>query len=577
VAKMFKNFKAQLALVATVALVSPAMGADLPTTKAPVAPPAVFTWTGLYVGMNAGYTFAASDPINLSSVNLYDNTLLNFGNASALGATGTVKARLDGFFFGGQIGYNWQFADRFIAGLEADIQGAGVRGGNGQLSVWPAGPGFAATSFKVNRQLEYLGTVRARLGYAVTPTIMAYVTGGFAYGGANMSGAVSQSLRPSLLTSDTVRGDHYDILTGWTAGAGAEMALSRNLSAKLEYLYYDLGELWLANPSLAHHNPLFNTTPIADATSAHTRFAGHLVRAGLNYRFDASVPETSGSAATPLFASPQFASVERPKYEGWRWLVMPYVWVINMNGTMTLRDQTLGTDATFIDALTRSSAFPLAFMGRVETSNGPFFAYGDLAWARIRFAGSTLSLRSPIADLAVAANVDARLRTTVAIGEAGFGYELARFKLMSAPASFTAFDAYAGLRYVNFGLNLNANVTAAASWPLFGVDRFGARSVLGSGALWWMDPVIGLRMRHSFAPGSQFEARADIGGFGAGSKFSWQFYGAYNYDFQVSGMNLTGLVGYRALGVNFAKYVDGRENGINAVIHGPVMGVGMKF
>lgn len=572
------QYKAQLFLAAGVALASPVFAADLPAKKAPpaAAPPA-FTWTGLYVGMNAGYTFAASDPINLSTANLVDNTLLNFGPASALGATGAVRARLDGFFFGGQLGYNWQFSERLIAGLEADIQGAGVRGGNGQVSVWPAPAGFAATSFKANRQLENIGTVRARLGYAVTPTIMAYVTGGFAYGGASLSNVVSQALRPSLLTTDSAKGDHYDILTGWTVGAGAEMALGRNLSAKLEYLYYDLGQLWLVNPPLAQQNALFGATPIIDVTSSHTRIAGHVVRTGLNYRFDATIPETYGSAATPLLASPQFAAVERPKFEGWRWLAMPYVWVINMNGGMTLGDQPVAADVTFIDALTRSAAFPLAFMGRIETSNGPFFAYGDIAWARMRFAGSTLSVRSPLVDFAVAASVSGRLRQTVAVGEAGFGYELARFKLMSAPASFTAFDAYTGLRYVNIGLNLDGDVNLAANSSLLGIQQIGTRSVLGTGALWWIDPVIGLRMRHSFAPGNQFEARADIGGFGAGSKFSWQFYGGYSYDFQFNGMNLTGLIGYRSLGMDFSKWVDGRENGINAVMHGPVTGVGMKF
>ncbi len=576
---MFPSYKTRVFCFALAALAgaSPAGAADLPSRKAPVSPPPVFTWTGLYIGLNTGYTWTGSDPINVSSVNLVDNTFANFGPASMAGATGTVKARLDGFFFGGQAGYNWQFAERFVAGLEADIQGAGVRGGNGQISAYPAGPlSFAATSFKLNRQLENFGTVRARFGYAVTPTILAYVTGGFAYGGANLSGAIAQSLRPSLFTSNTVRGDRYDMLTGWTIGAGAEMALNRNVSAKLEYLYYDLGQLWLANPSLAHQGPL-GLTSLVDATSAHARYNGHILRAGLNYRFDATMPETSGSAATPLFASPRFAAIERPKYGDWKLLIMPYMWAINQNGTLSLQNQTVGSDATFIDAVTKSSSFPLAFMGRAEAFNGPFFAYGDLAWARIRFAGSTLSLRSPIADLAVAASVSGHMRMTVGIGEAGFGYELARWKLMSAPESFTAIDAYTGVRYVNIGLNLTANVIGAANWPLLGIQAIGGKSVLGSGALWWIDPVIGLRMRHSFAPGSGFEMRGDIGGFGAGSKFSWQYYGGYTHDFEFNGMKFTGLVGYRALGLNFAKWVDGRENGINAVIHGPVTGVGMKF
>lgn len=576
---MLKDLKTRALFAAALALAAaaPAEAADLPSTKGPIAPPPVFTWTGFYVGFNTGYAWTASDPINISTLNLVDTSIQGFGPVSALGATGTVRARLDGFFFGGQAGYNWQFSERLIAGLEADVQGAGVRGGNGQVSIFQAPIGFAATSFKLNRQLEYLGTVRGRLGYAVTPTIMAYVTGGLAYGGANLSGAVSQSLRPSLLQSDTVRGDRYDNLVGWTIGAGSEMALGRNLSAKLEYLYYDLGELTLGNPSLAFTNILTGAQPVVDATTVKARYNGHILRLGMNYRFDASIPETSGSAATPLFASPQFAPVERPTYNGWRFLVMPYVWAINQNGTLTMRDKPLGADATFIDAVTTSAAFPLAFMGRAEASNGPFFAYADMAWARMRFAGSTLSLRSPIADLSVAANVAGRLRMTIAIGEAGFGYELARWKLMSAPASFTAIDGYLGLRYANIAANLNVNAFGFANAPLFGIQEAAATSVLGTGALWWIDPVVGLRMRHSFAPGSQLEMRGDIGGFGAGSKFSWQFFGGYSADFEYGGMKLTGLLGYRALGVDYSKWVDGRENGINAVIHGPVTGFGLKF
>ncbi|WP_442755182.1 outer membrane protein [Methylocystis sp. JAN1] len=558
------------------AAVSPAGAADLPSQKAPAPPPLVFTWTGLYVGLSAGYAWTGGDPVNMATANILDNTFAGFGPVSAAGATGTVRARLDGFLFGGQLGYNWQLSDRLVAGMEADIQGAGVRGGNGQLSIYPATIGFAATSFEVNRALEYLGTVRGRLGYTITPAVMAYVTGGFAYGGANLTGAVAQSLRPSLLISDTVRGDHYDILTGWTIGAGAEAAISRNLSAKAEYLYYDLGELWLANPSLAQFG-LLGIASVVDATSVHARYNGHVLRAGLNYRFDASLPETSGSPATPLLATPQFASVERPEYDGWRWLVTPYFWATNMNGASTLQGEALGSDMTFVDAITKSSSFPLAFMGRVETSNGPFWAYGDLAWARLRFAGSALSLRSPVADLAVAANVSGHLRMTLAIGEAGFGYELARWKLLNTPNSFTAIDAYAGLRYANIGLNLSADFAGAANSSLLGVQQIGGKSILGSGALWWIDPVIGLRMRHSFTPGGTFEMRGDIGGFGAGSKFSWQFFGGYNTDFEVNGVKLTGLIGYRALGMNFSKWVDGRENGVNAVIHGPVTGVGMKF
>ncbi|WP_363351966.1 outer membrane beta-barrel protein [Methylocystis echinoides] len=571
----YSDFRTRAAFLASLSLASPALGADLPAKAAPAPPPA-FTWTGLYVGFNAGYTWTASKPITISTINLFDASAARFGAASAAGATGVIGARLDAFFFGGQIGYNWQFAERLIAGVEADIQGAGVRGGGGQLRVDQAPGGYAGTSLKLDRQLEFLGTARGRLGYAVTPTLMAYVTGGLAYGGANLSGAVSQNLQPGLLLSDTVRGDRFNILTGWTVGAGAEMALGHNLSGKLEYLYYELGRLWLSNPSLHHDDPLTRAVVVLDATGVNTRYNGHVLRLGLNYRFDSTMPEAT-SSATPLFAAPKFESVERGRYGEWNFLLLPYFWAINLNGAMTLANQTLATNATFIDALTRSSSFPLAFMGRAEAENGPFWAYGDIVWAQMRFGGSALSLRSPIADLSVSASVSGRMKMTLGIGEAGMGYELARWRLMNAPASFTSIGAYAGLRYVNMSVKLDVDGVAGANLAQLGVQQIGLKSTVQTGALWWMDPVVGLRLRHAFAPGSAFEMRGDIGGFGAGSKFSWQAYGGYSADVDYKGAHFTGLVGYRALGMDFSKWVDGRQSGMNAIIHGPVAGLGMKF
>ena len=158
---------------------------------------------------------------------------------------------LDDYYFGGQAGYNWQFTEKFLAGLEADIQGAGVRGG-GLANVTAAPGGFAVTSATLRRSLEYFGTVRGRLGFAVTPTILVYATGGLAYGGANVTSAMAQSLTPSLLIADVAKGDLYENRVGWTIGGGGEMALGHNLSAKLEYLYYDLGSASFANPALCH-------------------------------------------------------------------------------------------------------------------------------------------------------------------------------------------------------------------------------------------------------------------------------------------------------------------------------------
>ncbi|MCC3245936.1 outer membrane beta-barrel protein [Methylocystis sp. WRRC1] len=560
---------------------APASGADLPSFKeAPVAPPPVFTWTGLYVGFNFGHTWTASDPVSIGSLNLFDLSGAGFGPASALGATGVVDARLGGYFFGGQAGYNWQFSEKLIAGFEADIQGAGVRGGGHLASILPAPAGFAVSGVKLSRGLEYFGTVRGRFGYAVTPTFMAYVTGGLAYGGVTADSAIRQSLTPSLLLAEPGKLDYFDNRVGWTVGAGGEVALSRNLSAKLEYLYYDLGGVTLSTPSyfpLTFSDVQTKALTLADASRYTTRYNGHILRAGLNYRFDWSIPETPGSSATPLFASPQFAMAEKPAPADWSLRVIPYLWALNTNGSLKLRDESLAANTTIIDAIAKSSSFPLPFMGRVELSNGPWSAYGDFVWTQMRFSGSTLTLRSPVADIALALNSGGHLRQTFAVGEAGVGYELARFSLMSAPQSVTSFDAYAGARYVYLGLDLTLDALGAVNSSALGAQALIARNIESKARMEWVDPLVGLRMRHSFAPGDAFELRGDVGGFGAGSNFSWQAYGGYTHDFEFEGVKLAGLIGYRALSLDYSKWVKGRENGVNAIFHGPVVGVGARF
>lgn len=170
------------------------------------------------------------------------------------------------------------------------------------------------------------------------------------------------------------------------------------------------------------------------------------------------------------------------------------------------------------------------------------------------------------------------MRQTIAIGEAGVGYELVRWKLTNAPASFTALDAYAGMRYVYLGADLTLRALGTVNSALLGVDQIGAGAHARSGGIEWVDPVVGLRVRHSFSPGENVEMRGDIGGFGVGSKFSWQFYGGYSHDFEFNGLKFAGLVGYRALSLDYSTRLwDGKENGMNAIIHGPIAGISMRF
>ncbi|WP_036284622.1 outer membrane protein [Methylocystis sp. ATCC 49242] len=260
-----------------------ALAADLPSHKAPPAyipPPPTFTWTGLYGGVNIGYSFNAggagwgyfADPLLLS------------------GATWTANPSAQGVIGGGQIGYNYQYSPWLVIGAEADIQAADI---NSQQNNWMPSNWFGGlAALNTNKYVDWFGTVRGRLGLVMPsyPNLMVYGTAGFAYG--YVSNTVSVANYPFAAfpvpfaqTGQTTSGNTN---TGWTAGGGVEwtpMAFPA-WSLKVEYLYTDLG---VTNQSF--FSVFTNTaTNFTAANQSPTRF--HTVRAGLNWHFNpfASAP-----------------------------------------------------------------------------------------------------------------------------------------------------------------------------------------------------------------------------------------------------------------------------------------------
>jgi outer membrane immunogenic protein len=183
--------KILLSSVALLGLATGAMAADLPSRRAPapiIAAVPVFTWTGFYVGVNAGYGWNANDSITV----------------------GGVRFDLDdegGFVGGAQAGYNYQIGS-FVVGLEGDIQYADF-GGDDRFDF--DNDGLLDDDFNNS---DWFGTVRARAGVAFDRALI-YATGGFAFA---------------------------DDATGWTVGGGLEYAFTNNLSAKIEGLYVNLDQ-----------------------------------------------------------------------------------------------------------------------------------------------------------------------------------------------------------------------------------------------------------------------------------------------------------------------------------------------
>ncbi|MDX7951588.1 porin family protein [Lichenihabitans sp. Uapishka_5] len=267
-----------------------ALAADLPSRAAPpvYAPPPVpvFTWSGAYFGINAGYAFDNKDRFRG----------LNGNIAAANSGVGTTRPALvssnsDGFTGGGQIGYNYQIGGMggfggfglggaaLVIGVEADAAYTDLTHTRTVDGVNTAGA-LIPNTYRSN--LDFLGTVRGRVGLAFNQ-FMIYGTGGFAYGGVH--DAVTYS---NANGSARYFGNRDRIETGYAYGGGVEYALptssflnffkSSAVTLKVEYLRYDLG------------NRDINLTAVAGGGGrgiyvSRLNTEGNIVRAGLNYKF----------------------------------------------------------------------------------------------------------------------------------------------------------------------------------------------------------------------------------------------------------------------------------------------------
>jgi outer membrane immunogenic protein len=263
-----------LSTVSALTLGGAALAADLPRRAAPplLPPVPVFTWTGAYFGINAGYISTDRNRVTLGGLN---------GVAAANIAVGARPAAVrldnDGFTGGGQVGYNYQIGN-FVLGVEADAaytdidRTVGTVGATGALTVHRS-------------QLDFLGTVRGRAGIAFD-RVLVYGTGGFAYGNVRNAGLY---FAPAGGAALQFAGASDRIETGWAAGGGVEYALptdsflnffrSSAVTLKAEGLYYDLGR---------RNVGILNTGAGPAANPGYVaRFeqSGFVARAGLNYKF----------------------------------------------------------------------------------------------------------------------------------------------------------------------------------------------------------------------------------------------------------------------------------------------------
>jgi len=219
------------------------MAADLPSRSPPPAfvPPPPFTWTGVYIGGEVGYQFGTT---TLSATT-------NPGEAFIANLPGY---NTNGIVGGAHLGVNVQFS-QFVAGVEADIEGAGVQGSNSALGL------------TYSSRVDVESTYRARLGYA-WDRVLLYGTGGLAI-------ADFTNHYTSALGFDSDPHARF----GWTIGGGVEYAITNNWSVRAEYRFTSFGG---TNDILANS--------AAGLINAHLQENDNSVRAGFSYKFGEPPP-----------------------------------------------------------------------------------------------------------------------------------------------------------------------------------------------------------------------------------------------------------------------------------------------
>lgn len=275
-------------------LAGAALAADLPSRKVePALSAPAFSWTGFYVGLNAGVGLGDGGVDGYQPLVANTPTVLN-----AEGGRWSFGDSKAGLTIGGQLGYNYQLSRLLVLGAEADFQYFGRSRQNiANASYFSYFWGVNSTAgVAVHDSNSWFGTVRGRVGVTpFAPNFMIYATGGLAYGRVGHSLAYQRSDNVPPSWTFVGSGAVSSTRLGWTAGAGVEWAglFSPNVSLKLEWLYTNLG----SSTQTDLHNASITSPPgVYSITRNRTTNSFQTFRAGVNYRFN-------WGAAAPIVAS----------------------------------------------------------------------------------------------------------------------------------------------------------------------------------------------------------------------------------------------------------------------------------
>ena len=266
-----------------------------------------------------------------------------------------------------------------------------------------------------------------------------------------------------------------------------------------------------------------------------------------------------------------------PAIERWTFSLTPYLWATSLNGSTTVKGRTIDVDASFIDIVEHTeipkNLFQLAALG--EARYGRFGLLTDIAYMKVGL-GASITRSRGTDEIGGTVGASAGLTVKMLIAEVAAAYEMVRWTGITSPRSSTAVDVYAGGR----GWWQHADVQIAASGTLNIFDlTFTRAGVLSADkSVGWVDPLVGLRLRHQFAPAWNFALSGDVGGFDVGSKFSWQALATLDYEFcRSKTVTWSAMLGYKALSVDYSQGSGLTHYEFDMTMHGPIFGVTARF
>jgi outer membrane immunogenic protein len=254
-----------------------ALAAASPAFAAPPLP-ALYNWTGAYAGGNIGYSWGSTKS------NFNDNGFTDaFGPGGFccdfLPSSFPTSLKPNGVIGGFQVGYNWQVSPSWIFGIEGDLNLSAETARTSFSNSYDCeGPNFSRISCTLSQtrsaKIHWFDTLRARVGWLITPTTFVYGTGGLAFGRVSFTGTVTDDANN---TGASFSFHDSDIKAGFAVGTGIEGAFAnwKDWTWKVEYLYVDLGSL--------KGNGLEPIT--GNFYSWDAKFIDNIVRVGFNYRF----------------------------------------------------------------------------------------------------------------------------------------------------------------------------------------------------------------------------------------------------------------------------------------------------